>query len=412
MKSLQKKWLRGKFILPFILPFQKSHSGILNILVLFFALFITGCEKEMQNLTDPFNPDGSHFKSGTVCEAALVASSNETAGTVSTTFDIVGDQLTVTYSTLNTGYFLYETHLDLQTNPAAFPQTPNGKPKVNQFAYGAKLSGVTAWSQVVDLTTVQGWNTGDSIYIAAVADVKQGQGKRYTVWGQGVPFPGKDGSMYFFCKAQPQPFSCGNPFVDTRNNKAYNTIMIGTQCWMAQNLNIGTLISHYDTQADNAIIEKYCQGDDESYCNQYGGLYRWSEMMQYQTAEGTKGICPDGWHLPTEVEFYELITQLEGADVAGGKMKSTGTIETGTGLWYNPNYGATNSSGFSALPGGTYDPQFGSFNNLGYAAYFWTSTQYDGTSSWDVNGSWFYENVHQSIHEKSNGFSVRCLQDY
>ncbi len=127
--------------------------------------------------------------------------------------------------------------------------------------------------------------------------------------------------------------------------------------------------------ANNSIIEKYCYNNSTANCDIYGGLYQWNEMMQYTTTPGAQGICPaTGWHLPTDAEWTILTTFLGGEGIAGGKMKTTGTIEAGTGLWYAPNTGATNESGFTALPGG-YRSDNGDFDGLGYYAYFWSSTE-------------------------------------
>ena len=90
----------------------------------------------------------------------------------------------------------------------------------------------------------------------------------------------------------------GMPTVEY-GGQTYNTVLIGNQCWMKENLNIGTRIDFSQDQTNNSIIEKYCYYDDELNCKKYGGLYQWSEMMQYTTIAGTQGICPDGWHLPT-----------------------------------------------------------------------------------------------------------------
>ena len=147
-------------------------------------------------------------------------------------------------------------------------------------------------------------------------------------------------------------FICGNTLVDSRDNQTYTTLQIGTQCWMAENLNIGTLINSNNDQTNNSIIEKYCYDNSTTNCSTYGGLYQWDEMMQYKTTEGVQGICPVNWHIPTDAEWTGLTDFLGGESVAGGKMKTTGTIEAGTGLWLSPNTGATNSSGFAALPGG------------------------------------------------------------
>jgi len=185
----------------------------------------------------------------------------------------------------------------------------------------------------------------------------------------------------------------------------YPVVGIGTQVWMAQNLNIGTRINGSDEQTDNQVIEKYCYDDLESNCDVYGGLYQWDEMMQYVTTEGTQGICPAGWHVPTDGEWIELTNYLGGEGVAGGMMKESGITH-----WSSPNTGATNSSGFTALPGGARDYD-GSFNGITYNAYFWSSTVSSFTNSW----YWFlyyeFEFLCGYPGDKTHGFSCRCMKD-
>ena len=138
---------------------------------------------------------------------------------------------------------------------------------------------------------------------------------------------------------------CSQPITDARDGKTYTIVLIGLQCWMAQNLNIGTRIDGVQAQTSNSIIEKYCQDDAENNCQTYGGLYQWDEAMQYITTQGVQGICPAGWHLPTEMEWTTLADYLGGDTIAGGKMKETGLVH-----WASPNAWATNSSGFTGFP--------------------------------------------------------------
>ena len=215
--------------------------------------------------------------------------------------------------------------------------------------------------------------------------------------------------------------NCGGSI--TYAGQSYNIVIIGDQCWMAENLNVGTMINSTSggtnndgEQTDNGTIEKYCYDNNTSNCDTYGGLYQWDEMMQYVTTGGAQGICPTDWHLPTDdewktMEMYLGMTQSQ-ADATewrgtdeGGKLK-----ETGQAHWWSPNTGATNSSGFTALPGGLRNSS-GSFHYLGTNGYWWSSTENSGTNAW--SRSLFYGNdqVYRNYYDKTNGFSVRCLKD-
>lgn len=213
-----------------------------------------------------------------------------------------------------------------------------------------------------------------------------------------------DGTTWVLLMPVYPSFICGQSFTDYRNGQVYNTVLIGTQCWMAQNLNIGTMINDSLDQTNNQVIERYCY-NMESNCDIYGGQYKWNEAMQYVTTEGVQGICPVGWHLPTDAEWTTLTTFLGGESVAGGKMKETGTTH-----WASPNTGATNSSGFTALPGGV--DRYYPFVTL--YAYFWSSSEFGSMYAWYRNLSYddAYANRNNIFYNnKTLSLSVRCLKD-
>jgi uncharacterized protein (TIGR02145 family) len=142
--------------------------------------------------------------------------------------------------------------------------------------------------------------------------------------------------------------------VADKDGNYYNVIWIGSQLWMAENLNIGTQVIIVTNSSNNGVIEKYCYDNDPKNCRIYGGLYQWDEMMQYKPYDlrvpgTTQGICPDGWHIPSNGEWniLESFLDLQNQPV-GGLLK-----ETGFAHWLNPNAGATNETGFTALPGGS-----------------------------------------------------------
>ena len=200
-------------------------------------------------------------------------------------------------------------------------------------------------------------------------------------------------------------WQCGDSFTDSRNGQTYNSIQIGEQCWMAENLNIGEMIIGTENMTDNSVIEKYCYDNDPANCEIYGGLYQWNEMMQYTTAQGVQGICPAGWYLPTDGEFSVLSDYLGGWTVAGGKMKEAGTTH-----WQSPNAGATNESGFTGLPGGL-RTTVASFGDLGIIGYFWSSSEQNTADAWIRGLSYSHAEVIRLSGSKYNGLNSRCLQD-
>lgn len=186
--------------------------------------------------------------------------------------------------------------------------------------------------------------------------------------------------------------------------KHYKTVQIGFQCWMKENLNIGIRINGNQQQTNDGFTQKYCYDNDESNCDVYGGMYQWPELMKYVTTEGAQGICPTGWHIPTDNEGTTLTTYLGGENIAGGKMKETGTVH-----WLSPNTGATNSSGFTALPAGYINPE-GSFLELSASANFWTSSQ-NSPWVWCRYIYWNSEMIYRDFFPGLNGWHVRCLKD-
>jgi uncharacterized protein (TIGR02145 family) len=201
----------------------------------------------------------------------------------------------------------------------------------------------------------------------------------------------------------------GSLFVNYAD-QIYKTVQIGTQCWFKNNLNIGTRIDGVIEPTNNGILEKYCYMDLDSNCDIYGGLYKWSEMLQDTVLPEAQDICPMGWHIPTDDEWTILVNFLGGDLVAGGKMKSRGTIEQGTGLWNAPNEGATNESGFSAIPGGSRDYN-GNFWHKGVYARFWSSTQDYNDLVWVRFPEFSTSVLNRSYATTFNGFSIRCTKD-
>ena len=179
----------------------------------------------------------------------------------------------------------------------------------------------------------------------------------------------------------------------------YKTIQIGDQCWLKENLNVGTRINGTGNQIPDFIIEKYCYDDLQASCTTYGGLYQWNEAMKYTSTEGTQGICPNGWHIPTLAEYETLYNTINND---GNELEAVGV---GTG--------GTNTSGFSSLLGGGRSSSSPFFDLLDKAANYWTSTKYefDATKAMYMDLYYFDGTVKLLHYDKEFGFSVRCVKD-
>lgn len=214
------------------------------------------------------------------------------------------------------------------------------------------------------------------------------------------------------------PFEqCGDLMTDDRDGQVYATVEINGLCWMAENLNYGTMVSYNIYQNNNSTHEKYCYNNSSSYCDQLGGLYQWHEIMDYSTTEGAQGLCMDGWHIPTDTEWTDMEVFLEAnvanynpvgwrGSVVGNKLK-----KAGTGSPYNWSYGnnGTNESGFTALPGGLRSYS-GGLGSVGTNGLFWTSTQ-SGSNAYHRQMYTTYGSVYRAATYKTNGLSVRCVKD-
>ncbi|MCX6271805.1 MAG: dockerin type I domain-containing protein [Bacteroidetes bacterium] len=206
----------------------------------------------------------------------------------------------------------------------------------------------------------------------------------------------------------------GIPFFEYEG-QIYNTVLIRNQCWMKENLNVGTMINSITDQTNNSEIEKYCYDNDPQNCLTYGGLYQWNEMMEYTTTPGSQGICPADWHIPTDSEYCILTTFLD-ATVDCGIMAWSGTNagdkmkETGYNHWYSYNNSSTNESGFTAIGAGLRTSD-GNTQSLYSNAYFWSSTEYSsGFGNARILGGSF-TTICRNYYYNSHGFSVRCLKN-
>lgn len=196
-------------------------------------------------------------------------------------------------------------------------------------------------------------------------------------------------------------FKTGGTVTDINGN-VYNTVVIGNQIWMKENLNVskyrnGDAIPQL-TNWQNKTTGVWCYyGNNSSNGNVYGKLYNWYAVHD------PRGLAPTGWHVASQAEYTTLITYLGGIDVAGGKMKATT-------LWNSPNTDATNSSGFTALPG-SFALDGVSFYNVGYSGEWWSSSENDVANAWIIYLGHNLGNVGNFYYDKRGGKSVRCVKD-
>ena len=206
---------------------------------------------------------------------------------------------------------------------------------------------------------------------------------------------------------------CPSTILDVDNN-VYNTVSIGTQCWTKENLKVtkyndgisiipdGTTSAYWGSLGAGA---RAVYSSVTGYASTYGYLYNWYAAAGIITSGGssTKNICPLGWHVPTDMDWIDLTNYL--GTNAGGQLKSMTN-------WQAPNIGATDQSGFSALPGG-FRSGTGNFSSIIYSAFFWSSTEnvLDNTKAWYRDLGFSYGNINRYEENKAVGASVRCLKD-
>ena len=197
------------------------------------------------------------------------------------------------------------------------------------------------------------------------------------------------------------------------DSKVYKTVKIGNQWWMAENLretkyNDGTAIiveTDNDAWIYNVQINKgkRCAFKNiENYANMYGYLYNWWAV----DPNNSYNIAPTGWHVPTDAEWATLVNYLGGEDVAGGKLRNMGLT-----YWMWPNTGATNESGFNALPGGYRNSDAGNFEDQYSNAWFWSSSGYTNSTAWSQQLFYNSKSVIRNWSDKGSGYSVRLVKD-
>ena len=205
-------------------------------------------------------------------------------------------------------------------------------------------------------------------------------------------------------------FICGTSTVSDVDGITYNTVLIGTQCWTRSNLRVSKYRNGdaIPTGLSNSAWQTTAVGAYAVYNNALINDTLYGKLYNHNAVTDSRGLCPTGWHVPTNVEWTNQETTLGGRTVAGGALKSTETQPT-PGGWNSPNTGATNSSGFTARPGGLRDTN-GNFGDLGGSG-FWWSTSLSGSNALARSLSYGFGSVAGNYQDRLNGFSVRCLRD-
>lgn len=220
------------------------------------------------------------------------------------------------------------------------------------------------------------------------------------------------------------PKSSGT-FIDSRDNEEYRWVKIGEQIWMAENLNFGTMIDPRDHTSTYNYPIKYCYDTDESNCEEYGALYPWTTLMSGEEGSNyvpsnVKGICPNGWHIPSDEEWNNLErylgTEEDRIYIQGLNTRGrVGHFLRSTSGWYTEEYQGYqgyDSFGFNVKPAGSknYWNSYDAYGGLSYHAYFWTSAEYGDGGAYDRNFDNAF-NILRSGTIDRMGFSVRCVKD-
>ena len=213
------------------------------------------------------------------------------------------------------------------------------------------------------------------------------------------------------------------PTVTDIDGNVYNVVSIGNQCWMKENLKTTKYRNGDDLITDLNDVE-WASTVDSAWANynnniQFDNIY--GKLYNFPAIADSRGLCPTGWHVPTDSEWHVLIKHLDAqADtsqnssnqslVAGGLMKSVGDLQSGTGYWEAPNTGATNSSNFSGVPGGYRDFNLG-FQGLGIYGYWWSSSATTTDNAWGRELFFSNSNANRGNYNQRTGKSLRCIKD-
>ena len=251
---------------------------------------------------------------------------------------------------------------------------------------------------VADSTTTDG--TGSGAFVSSLTDLAANTPYHVRAYATNSAGTGYGDDVPF---ATPP---AGGTVTDIDGNE-YLTVLIGTQEWMAANLEV----THYrngdaiPNVTGNVAWQGLTSGAYCEYNNEAGSVDTYGRLYNWHAVADARGLAPEGWHVPSVAEWQTLIDALGGNGVAGGKMK-----EAGTAHWASPNTDASNESGFSALPGGHRNWD-GAWLNLGFYTWFWSSSEVDALNAWYRFLTFDAAGTDQNSYLKLDGFSIRCVKD-
>jgi len=330
-------------------------------------------------------------------------------------YDITGKRILQVQELLPKGHHTYSLSACLPGRQGISSGTYTLKIESDKYSYTAKIVGSNATfgtSEIKHIETMQGADKQSAASnTGKIRGLKSGKSVIDMQFNAGdtLKLTGKSGNYRTVIMLIPtQTQTVTFTFVDCTDadGNHYAVVQIGTQLWMEENLKTtkyknGALIPNITDDAlwVADVTGAYCcySNDCGTYNVTYGKLYNWYAVIN------ANGICPTGWHLPADVEWTTLTTYLGNA--AGGKLK-----EACSTLWKSPNTGATNESGFTALPGGIRGSN-GGWGWNGSGGYWWSSTEYNPIAALYWSASYSTSSLGGSTADKIDGFSVRCVRD-
>ena len=332
---------------------------------------------------------------------------------VSVVADIVEDALVASTRTA-TSYTLEKEVYDRAKGWVAAARSLQTRHKL----FGAKVGNVfpstAKWAenQIVERATAAGRFTRPEVILFCATDTIAVDAKFRKLTSVRCPVPcGND--LYAHG-------ACPDVLTDSRDGKRYATVAVGDQVWMAENLNFGKLVDGGTPQGDASATsaQKWSPTGDEVGCSTYGALYQWHTAMgrpaqaddeKIGADSKVRGICPEGWHLPSQEEWRELRAFVDKDN--GGTLHDEGQSLKSMGEWYGVPGRGQDSYGWNAIPAGRLEHANSELAHRGAYANWWSSTDYDENVAWYHALYGGYTGFRTYGLGKKNGFSVRCVKD-